>query len=120
MPRSEIYEMEVRNTDPDADPEDATLSVINNVPVDDENEETRFKVFKGRHIQMMALGDFQSLNTILRISIGASIGTGVLYESGYTLSIGGPVTLLLAYLWTASILFAVMERFQFLLCTNRS
>jgi amino acid permease len=111
MQRSkEIHEiMEVRNTNREANLETATSSVIDNVPVVPIDEETRFKVFKGRHIQMMALGDFQCLNTILRLSLGASIGTGVLYESGYTLSIGGPVTLLLAYLWTATILFAVVE-----------
>jgi amino acid permease len=114
----EINEItEVQNGNRDADLE---KSVIAKVPVDSESEETRFRVFKGRHIQMMSLGDFHSLNTILKISAGASIGTGVLYESGYTLSIGGPVTLLLAYLWTATILFAVMERFLFLLCTNWS
>jgi amino acid permease len=112
--------MEVRNRNRDADPENSTSSVIDNIPIDDENEDTRFKKFKGRHIQMMALGDFQFLNTILNNSIGASIGTGVLYESGYLLSIGGPVTLLFAYLWTATILFAIMERLLFLLCTNRS
>lgn len=78
------------------------------VPVEDDEIKNEYKSFRGRHIQMMSLGDspFERID----INLGASIGTGMLFESGYSLSIGGPVSLLLAYLWMATNLYAVMAR----------
>jgi amino acid permease len=56
-----------------------------------------------RHIATMVFGEY---HLIRLIPIGLSIGTGTLFESGYSLWIGGPVCLILAYLWTGSIQYA--------------
>jgi len=40
--------------------------------------------------------------------LGISIGTGLLFESGWTLNVGGPVSLLLAYICMGTVLYAVM------------
>lgn len=57
--------------------------------------------FKMRHIATMMFGDNPLLDQTNRV--GLSIGTGVLFDSGYTLWIGGPVCLILAYCWAGSI-----------------
>jgi hypothetical protein len=77
------------------DIEPPSLNDLGILPLDGGPPNTEFRVFRGRHIQMMALG--------------VSIGTGVLYESGYHLSIGGPACAVLAYLWAGSVLYGVME-----------
>ncbi|RKF56225.1 General amino-acid permease GAP2 [Erysiphe neolycopersici] len=50
---------------------------------------------KGRHIQMIA--------------IGGSIGTGLFLESGTALAMGGPGSLLIAFLFLSVVLFCVMQ-----------
>jgi len=57
--------------------------------------------FKMRHIATMMFGDNPLLD--LTNGVGLSIGTGVLFDSGYPLWIGGPVCLILAYCWAGSI-----------------
>jgi len=86
-------------------------SSLSNAEIDDDpptqSEDTERKAweFRGRHIQMMALGILflQSL-----LMVGVSIGTGVLYQSGYDLFVGGPVTLLLAYISMGTVAYAVI------------
>ena len=51
--------MEIRHRNATMDNEKPTSSV-DIIPVDDESMETRFKVFRARHIQMMSLGIFHS------------------------------------------------------------
>ncbi|KAJ4421392.1 histidine permease [Gnomoniopsis sp. IMI 355080] len=53
------------------------------------------KELKGRHLQMIA--------------IGGSIGTGLFISSGSALNLGGPATLLLAYLMVGAMLYFVMQ-----------
>lgn len=79
----------------------------NNLPLDNESPDSRFRVFRARHIQMMALGisDFGGCNWRC---VRTSSGIGVLFESGTLLFLGGPVCLVLAYLWAGSVLYAMM------------
>lgn len=44
------------------------------------------------------------------IHVGVSIGTGVFFESGYALSLEGLACLVLAYLWTGSVLYGIMVK----------
>jgi hypothetical protein len=102
----EVRELQPISTDQNESPPRTDL-----IPVQEELACNKFKVFRGRHIQMMALGKFFHPGRCTD-RVGVSIGTGVLYESGYHLSIGGPVCSALAYLWAGSILYSVMESFQ--------
>ena len=85
-----------------ASPDSATDDNV--VPASDSGVDlvldTRFKM---RHIATMVFGEH---HLIRLIPIGLSIETGTLFESGYSLWIGGPVCLILAYLWTGSIQYA--------------
>jgi hypothetical protein len=46
--------------------EDPESLVQDDVPLDNEYTYSQFRLFKGRHIQMMALGNIQSLKVVLR------------------------------------------------------
>jgi yeast amino acid transporter len=50
---------------------------------------------------------YKFLEATLIVS-GASIGSGIFYQSGIALYKGGPVSLMLAYLLMGSILYSVM------------
>lgn len=66
--------------------------------------------FRGRHVEMMAIGTFACLKTkvLLTLILGISMGTGVLYESGTYLWWGGPGSLLLSYVLMWTVLYCVM------------
>lgn len=42
-------------------------NALQGLPLDEEHPDTRFQVFRGRHIQMMALGTFLYLETVLTV-----------------------------------------------------
>jgi hypothetical protein len=65
--------------------------------------------FLGRHVTMMALGTPGAQVYVLIEAL--PIGTGVLYESGGYLPDSGNVTLLLAYLLTGTVMYAVTVAF---------
>lgn len=75
-------------------------------------EETPKTKFRGRHIQMMGLGTTLTPNQNIGLSyadtLGAAIGSGVLYNSGTPLFLAGPVSLFLAYLWIGTVMYAMM------------
>lgn len=54
----------------------------------------RKREFKGRHIQMMG--------------IGATIGAGVLLQSGKSLYFAGPISVFIAYLTIATVVYSVL------------
>jgi amino acid permease len=75
-------------------------------PQANQEEVKRKREFKGRHIQMMAIGTclfFQSNNFV-----GGTIGTGVLLQSGRSLYYTGPVSILIAYLLMATVVYSVL------------
>jgi len=61
--------------------------------------------FKRRHIEFMALGfcllEFHDL------SQGGTMGIGIFLKSAQSLFLGGPVAMILAYLWVGSVAYAV-------------
>ena len=46
--------------------EDSESPVQDDLPLDNESTYSQFRLFKGRHIQMMALGNIQSLKVVLK------------------------------------------------------
>ena len=69
-----------------------------------QDPERRAKEFKGRHIQMMALGILLKNH----IDLGSAIGAGLLFQSGKALYDGGPVSLWLAYLLMGTVSYSVL------------
>jgi amino acid permease len=66
-----------------------------------------------RQVQMIAIGNFflvSSLNFT-----GAAIRNGLLIQSGQALYLGGPVCLLLAYIFIGTVMYSIMVRYAVLL-----
>jgi amino acid permease len=62
------------------------------------------RLFKKRHIQMMAFGTYQYDG----LTEGNAIGNGLFISSGKAIYFGGPVSAFIAYLSMGSVLYAVL------------
>ena len=62
-------------------------------------------LFRRRHIQFLILCIATFPQTL---HLGISLGTGVLYDCGTRLAIGGPGSLFIAYIFRGTIVYAVM------------
>src|SRR5271155_5507232 len=73
-----------------------------------EDKIRRRREFKGRHIMMMGLGI--TICYLLLSDLGASIGTGLFYQSGKALYFAGPIPTLVAYSLMGTVVYAVLVR----------
>ena len=44
------------------------------------------------------------------VIVGAAVGSGLLFHSGKVLALGGPVSLILGYLFMGTVLYSVLAR----------
>jgi amino acid permease len=67
-----------------------------------------------RQVQMIAIGNFFLVSS-LNFTTCAAIRNGLLIQSGQALYLGGPVCLLLAYIFIGTVMYSIMVRYAVLL-----
>lgn len=78
-----------------------------NTPQPNRDQVKRKREFKGRHIQMFGIGTY-AIVSVNQLTIGATIGAGVLLGSGKSLYFAGPASTFLAYLVIATVVYSVL------------
>jgi amino acid permease len=74
-------------------------------PIPDEDPRRKEGTFNRRQVQMLSICKKYFTHFANRFS-GVSIGSGLLFESGIMLAIGGPVSLFLSYVLMSTVLYA--------------
>jgi hypothetical protein len=96
-----------------ATPQNGVAWITRNYAARPSSRTVRRREFKARHIQMMSLGSF--LRKYIP-NLGASIGVGLLYQSGKALYSAGPVPFLLSYIVMGTVAYSVLVLIYFRYC----
>lgn len=77
------------------------------IPPSREDSEQRALMFKGRHIQMMALGSNTPYESI-DLTLGSSLSSSLFLQMGRVLLISGPVSMLLGNALMGTVAWAML------------